>query len=387
MSRRVLILNWRDVQHPWAGGAERVTHEMARRWVAWGHEVTLFCASFPGAAPREVVDGVRIIRRGQQQTVHWQAYQYYRRLRGARYDVVVDEVNTIPFFAPLYAHVPVIMYSNQLAREVWRYEAPFPLSAIGYVAEPLYLQAYRRTPVMTISQSSADDLRHLGLVGPMHIIPMAVDTDAPAALPSVDTKEPVLTLIYVGRVVPSKRVDDIVRALGFLHRNGVPDARLWIVGSWDEAYRRMLDRHIAELGLGADVIFWGHVDRATKEQLLARAHVFVMASIREGWGLVVTEANALGTPSVVYDVPGLRDSTRHGETGLVCAHNTPAALADGVLALWRDAELYARMRLRGWMLVGELSWERTAREAWGVVASILPSQERVADLNPSIGAR
>jgi hypothetical protein len=54
-------------------------------------------------------------------------------------------------FAPLYAREPVIMYSNQLAREVWRYEAPFPLSAVGYAAEPLSLQAYRRTPLMTIS--------------------------------------------------------------------------------------------------------------------------------------------------------------------------------------------------------------------------------------------
>lgn len=381
MPRRVLILNWRDLRHPRAGGAERVTHEMARRWVAWGHEVTLFCASFPGALPREVVDGVRIIRRGRQQTVHWQAYQYYRGLPHDRYDVVVDEVNTIPFFAPLYARVPVIMYSNQLAREVWRYEAPFPLSAVGYAAEPLYLQVYRRTPIMTISQSSADDLRHLGLSGPVHVIPMAVDTERPAALPSLDSKEPVLTLVYVGRVVPSKRVDDIVRALAFLRRAGAPEARLWIVGAWDEAYRAVLDRHIAELGLGESVTFWGHVDRATKERLLARAHVFVMASIREGWGLVVTEANALGTPAVVYDVPGLRDSTRHGETGLVCAYNTPAALARGVLALWQDPAAYACLRARGWELAGTLSWDRTAREAWDAVASCLPVGKSAAALS------
>src|SRR5205085_1272425 len=133
-----VILNWRDILHPRAGGAEKVTHEIARHWVQWGHRVTLFCAAFPGAAYQETVDGVCVVRRGRQQTVHWDAYWHYRAGFQGRCDVIVDEVNTVPFFAPLYAREPVIMYCNQLAREVWRYEAPFPLSVVGYGAEPLY---------------------------------------------------------------------------------------------------------------------------------------------------------------------------------------------------------------------------------------------------------
>jgi glycosyltransferase involved in cell wall biosynthesis len=369
--RHVLILNWRDIAHQRAGGAERVTHEIARRWVAWGHRVTMFSASFPGAAPEEEIDGVRVVRRGRQQTVHWEAYRYYRqRLRG-RCDLIIDEVNTIPFFAPLYAHEPVIMYSNQLAREVWRYEAPFPLSTLGYFAEPLYLQAYRRTPIMTISRSTEQDLRRLGLPGPYHVIPMSVDTRALVPLPALDSKQPELTLAFVGRVVPSKRVDHIVQALALVHRAGLARARLWIIGSWDEAYRRALDGRIAALGLREHVTFFGYVDAATKEGLLARAHVLVMTSVREGWGLVVSEANALGTPAIVYDVPGLRDSTRDGETGLVCRQKTPAGLAQAVLALHADAALYVRLRTRAWETAKELSWDQTARTAWKVVEARL----------------
>jgi glycosyltransferase involved in cell wall biosynthesis len=369
--RRIVILNWRDITHPRAGGAERVTHEIARRWVAWGHQVTLFCASYQGAPSEDVLDGVRVIRRGRQQTVHWEAYRHYRRRLRGRYHVIIDEVNTMPFFAPLYASEPVIMFSHQLAREVWRYEAPFPLSAAGYVAEPLYLQAYRRTPIITVSPSTRDGLRELGLPGPYHVIPEAVDTRAPKALPSLDTKESPLTLAFVGRVVASKRVDHIVRALELIHHSGRTDAHLWIIGAWDERCYRRLSRLVAALGLGESVAFFGRVDDVTKEKLLARAHVLVMTSVREGWGLVVSEANALGTPAVVYDVPGLRDSTRDGQTGLVCRLNTPSALAQAILSLQAQPLLYARLREQAWVSVQELSWDRTAHAAWAAVEACL----------------
>ena len=369
--RRIVILNWRDITHPRAGGAERVTHEIARRWVAWGHQVTLFCASYQGASPEDVLDGVRVVRRGRQQTVHWEAYRHYRTHFQGHCDIIIEEVNTLPFFTPLYAREPVLMYSNQLAREVWRYEAPFPLSTLGYMAEPIYLQVYRRTPVMTISQSTQNDLRGLGLPGPYFVLPMSIDATPPEALPPLATKERHWTLVFVGRVVPSKRVDHIVRALGLVHRSGLAQARLWIVGSWDEPYRRALDRLIADLGLEGHVTLFGHVDAALKEQLMARAHVFVMTSVREGWGLVVTEANALGTPAAVYNVPGLRDSTRDGQTGLVCRRNTPSTLAHAILSLHAQPLLYARLREQAWVSAKESSWDRTARAAWAAVEACL----------------
>ncbi len=369
-SRRVLILNWRDIAHPKAGGAERVTHEIARRWVAWGYRVTLFSAAFPGSSAEEDVDGVRVVRRGSQTTVHWEAYRYYRGQHRDAFDVIIDEVNTIPFFAPLYARCPVVMFSHQLAREVWRYEAPFPLNALGYVAEPLYLQAYRRVPIMTVSRSTRNDLRQLGLQGPCRVIPEAIDTRAPAVLPDVASKEDRLTLVFVGRVVPSKRVDHLIRALALVRRSGcrgATQARLWVIGAWDGAYRRTLDQLVSTLGLRADVTFFGHVDEATKERLLARAQVFVMASVREGWGLAVTEANALGTPAVVYDVPGLRDSTIDEQTGVVCRRNTPSDMAAAIVALQAESERYLRLRRQAWAMAKQLNWDQTARAAWEAV--------------------
>jgi len=129
--------------NPRAGGAEFLTFEIARRLVKYGHSVEWFTASFPGAAPVEELDGVRIVRSGRQWTVHIRAcLRYWRSLKG-RFDVVIDEINTVPFLAPVWARIPVFAMIFQLARDVWWYEAPPGLNAIGYAAEPIYLQAYR----------------------------------------------------------------------------------------------------------------------------------------------------------------------------------------------------------------------------------------------------
>ncbi|TMD30497.1 MAG: glycosyltransferase family 4 protein, partial [Chloroflexi bacterium] len=134
---RILILNWRCPTNPQAGGAEFVTFEIARRLVQFGNSVEWFSATFPGAPSEETLEGVHIVRGGRQWTVHWSAFRHYRGNTSKNFDVVVDEVNTIPFFTPLWAGIPVVMLIHQLAREVWWYEAPFPLNTVGFLAEPI----------------------------------------------------------------------------------------------------------------------------------------------------------------------------------------------------------------------------------------------------------
>jgi glycosyltransferase involved in cell wall biosynthesis len=357
---RILILNWRDIRHPSAGGAERVTFEMARRWRQWGHEVTWFAASFPGAAGRETIDGIDVWRAGSQATVHWQAFRHYRRFFRGRFDVIVDEVNTIPFFAPLYARAPVVLLLHQLARDVWFYEAPAPLAALGFAAEPLYLQPYRRVPLLTISQSTKRDAERLGLRAQAGILPMALDLPRSDHLPNLDQKERRWTLVYVGRVVPSKRVTHLIEALRRLRDTHGQSAQLWIVGMVSDRYRKTLQAQVDRDGLTGDVVFWGQVPLTMKRHLLQRAHVLVMTSVREGWGLTVSEAAGAGTPSAVYDVPGLRDSTVHERTGLICAPSSPDALADGVARMMLDPSLYARLRETAWESTAAMSWDRTA---------------------------
>ena len=346
---RILILNWRDVRSPRGGGAELLTHEVARRLVRRGHEVTWF-SSHPDGLPREeVVDGVRIVRQGSELTTRVFAPAFARR---AKPDLIVDEVNTLPYFAPLWSRVPVVFWINQLAREVWWHEAPKAVAAVGYASEPLYLQAYRSTPTVTISESTRDDLLQLGVGARIDVLPMAVNMEAVAELPAKRLEG---HLLAIGRLAPSKRYDHSIRALAELCRTH-PRATLTIIGDGPE--RERLERLARELGLAGAVRLAGRVDEDEKTRLLTESDLLVGTSAREGWGLTVTEAAVRGTPSVVYDVPGFRDSVVHERTGLLTQAD-PTSLAVAARRCLEDAPLYERLRTAAWGRAGELGWEHT----------------------------
>jgi O-antigen/teichoic acid export membrane protein len=162
---RILAYNWRDLAHPLAGGAEVYLQSVAREWVRSGHEVTIFCAFVAGRPAREVADGVQIIRCGGRLGVYRAARRYWRREGDGQFDLVVDCVNTRPFLCPRFVrNVPTVAVVHQVAREIWRYETPWPISALGrYLLEPAWLRTYRDVPVVTVSESSRKSLAEYGL--------------------------------------------------------------------------------------------------------------------------------------------------------------------------------------------------------------------------------
>jgi glycosyltransferase involved in cell wall biosynthesis len=336
--------------------------------VQGGDEVEWFAASFPGAAQTEVVDGVRVVRRGRQWTVHLRAFQHYRgKLRG-RFDVVIDQVNTVPFFTPLWAGIPVFMMIWQLAREVWWYESPFPLSALGYMLEPIYLRAYRHVPVLTFSASTETDLRHLGFRGAISVVPVGI-APVDAAL---EMKSPEPRFVYVGRLAPSKRINEILQAFA-LFRQSTGKGRLALVGDGASSYVDRLQRLAIELDLRDSVEFCGWLRGPAKSSRMSEARALLMASAREGWGLVVTECNACGTPAIVYDVPGLRDSVQHMKTGLVVTP-APRPLAEGMLKLVGDPELYERLRQAAQRWSQTLTYEASTQIVLETMASAVISE-------------
>jgi glycosyltransferase involved in cell wall biosynthesis len=335
--------------------------------VQGGAEVEWFSASYPGAAKTEVIDGVRVVRVGRQWTVHLRAFEHYRgKLRG-RFDLVIDQVNTIPFFTPLWADIPIFMMIWQLAREVWWYESPFPLNAIGYCSEPMYLRIYRKVPVLTFSESTKLDLRRLGFrsnitVAPVGIGPVTVGNIAKHTTPS---------FIYVGRLAPSKRVSDILEAFA-LFLASIERGRLYLVGDGPASYVNVLKSTATRLGISDSLEFCGWLDGSAKHKCMAEAHALLMASAREGWGLVVSEANACGTPAIVYDVPGLRDSVRHESTGLV-VQARPANLSEAMIRLISDKVLYARLSAEAQRWSQTLSFDDSVRAILSALQASSPA--------------
>ena len=273
-----------------------------------------------GQAGQEFVDGVRNLRRGGRIGVYREARRYWRREGDGHYDLVVDCVNTRPFLCPRFVrNVPVVAVVHQVAREVWRYETPWPISVLGrYLLEPAWLRAYRDVPVVTVSESSRESLAEYGLrrvtVVPEGWVP---------ARPVPVKKEPVPTVVFLGRLSANKRPEHAIRAFGLVRRQ-LPDAQMWVIGGGPEEARL---RKMA----GPGVTFLGRVSEEEKRERLGRAHALVATSVREGWGLVVTEAAANGTVAIGYDVAGLRDSI--GASGGILTRADPASLAAGLVRL------------------------------------------------------
>jgi glycosyltransferase involved in cell wall biosynthesis len=333
--------------------------------------VEWFSASFPGAAAVEELEGIRFVRAGRQWTVHLRAFKRYRKSLRDRFDVVIDEVNTMPFFTPLWAGIPVFMLIFQLAREVWWYESPFPISAVGYAIEPMYLMSYRRTPVFTISRSTEQDLRNLGFEGTITVIPIGIEEIASGSRAKAESA----TFLYVGRLAPSKRIEHLIHSLAQFRR-ATGTGTLWLVGRGAEGYKRSLDKLAQRLRVADSVVFWGAVSSQEKHRLMAEAHALVMTSVREGWGLVVTEASACGTPAIVYDVPGLRDSVRNEVTGLV-VQPKPGSLFNAMIRITSDSGLYSRLAAEGQRWSGTFSFDAAAQIVGQSLERTLQSNAKV----------
>jgi glycosyltransferase involved in cell wall biosynthesis len=347
---RILWYNWMDIKNPEAGGAEVYTHEIAKRLVKKGHPVTLFARNFKGAKPRDNIDGIEIIRAGGKYTVYSQAKKYYNREFRGNVDLVIDEINTKPFMTIKFAEEQVIAVIHQLAREYWFYETPFPMSYIGYhFLEDRWLRSYADVPVVTISDSTKRDLEDLGFKR-IFVVHNGLNVEPVAEIPEKSEKP---SIVFVGRMKKAKRPRDVVEAFRIV-REKFGDAELWMVG---DGYLR----HMLESGTGPGVRFFGHVDSKTRDELVRRAWVIAVPGVREGWGQVVTDANALGTPAVGYDVPGLRDSIRDGFNGLL-VERSPEALADGMKRVLSDDELREDLSRNAIKWAKRFSWDKTAEE-------------------------
>jgi glycosyltransferase involved in cell wall biosynthesis len=347
---RILCFNWRDIKNPYSGGAEVILHEIFKRAVRSGHEVTLFTASFDRAAPSETVDGIPVIREGDRYSVYSKARQFYET-NGKDYDIVIDSINTKPFDTPKFVKdKPILVVFYQLAREYWFYETRFPLSFIGrYFLEDYWLKSYRNVPTVTISRSSERDLKELGFTN-VSIVPVGSNVKP---LDDIPAKEATPTIIFVGRLRRIKFPDHIIETMGYI-RKEIPDAQLWIVG--DGPIRQDLERRA-----GDGIKFFGAIWQLEKKmELLSKAHVSVVTSIREGWGLVVTEANAMGTTTVGYDVPGIRDSIINNQTGLLVEFGDRKGLADAIIRILKDERLRIDLSRRALEYARNFDYDKSA---------------------------
>jgi glycosyltransferase involved in cell wall biosynthesis len=346
---RILWFNWRDILNPDAGGAEVFTHEVMKRLTKRGYHMTLFTSRFKGCQLNENIDGVDIIREGNKYTVYKQAKNYLKAYKH-HYDLIIDEINTRPFFTPKFVREKqVIALIHQLARDFWFYETRFPLNYIGYYyLEKKWLSNYKDVTTLTVSDSTKIDLEEIGFKKLFVVAPGLNATP----LSTVKEKETNPTVVFIGRLKKAKLPHHALQAFSIIKRE-IPDAKMWIIG--DGYLRKKLESLKSK-----DVTFFGHVSNEKKYELLSRAHIILVPAVREGWGLIVTEANAMGTPAIGYDVHGLRDSIRHDETGITIKERSPEAMAQQAILLLRDSNRLFKYSTNALEFSKQFSWDKTA---------------------------
>ena len=362
---RILWLNWRDIKNPDAGGAEVLLDEIMSRLADIGYKNTLFTAKFRNCQNRENLDNVEIFRDGGKYSVYDKATRFYQ-LNAGKYDLIIDSINTKPFLTPKFVtKKPIIALFYQLAREFWFYETRFPINFIGYYfLEMRWLKYYRNIPTVTISNSSKDDLSRAGFKK-IFMIPMGLNVTPLDYLPE---KEKIPTIIFVGRLKKAKRPDHALQAFSIIKKS-IPSAIMWIVG--DGYMRKELEKMNIK-----DVIFYGRVSNELKYSLLSKAHLSLVPGVREGWGLVVTESNSMGTPAVAYNVPGLRDSVIDGQTGILAQENSPRSLANSAVLLLQDKNLLNQYSTKALVYSKSFSWVNTANEFDKIIRDVISKEPR-----------
>lgn len=353
------MVNWQDRLNPRAGGAEVHLHEIFGRLAERGHRITLLASGWPGAPETAEVDGMEVVRTGGRHTFALRAPLAGRRLlAGGDVDLVVEDVNKLPLFAPLWVDPPVVALVPHLFGTTAFREAGWPVAVTVWGAERLMPPVYRDVPVQAISESTRSDLIRRGFPpSRVEVIHPGVDHQVYRPDPRVGKFERP-TLVYVGRLKRYKGLDVILRALARA-RGAAAEARLLVAGSGDD--RRRLERLARSLGVADRVEFLGFVPRSRKLELFRRAWANLYPSPKEGWGLTNVEAAACGTPAVASDSPGLRESVVDGETGFLVPHGDPTAWADALDRICGDGELRRRLARGALDHAGRFSWDEAAR--------------------------
>lgn len=369
---RILVINWQDITNPLGGGAEVHFHEIFSRVARLGHEVTLLCSGHPGAPAAEILDGIRIIRRGGRTTFNLTAFlTYMRELRTEPFDVVVDDLNKIPFLTPLFVRRPLAGIVHHLfGTSIFREVNPAVASYV-YAMERLGLQVYRRSrmPFFVVSPSTRAELTGLGFPPErLHLVHNCVDHAVHRPAPARRSAAPLIGV--VGRMKRYKCVDHVLRAFPAVRRV-VPDVRLLVVGEGDD--RPRLEALAGELGLAGAVEFTGYVSQERKVELLQELWFGVTTSSKEGWGLTVLEANACGTPVIATDVPGLRDAVKDGETGVLVPFGDIPALERRMTELLLDPPQRERLVRGALAWAAEFHWDNAAAKTVAVLDQVVTS--------------
>ena len=363
----ILMLSWRDIKNPKGGGAEVHTHEMLKRSALNGkYRIIHLSPMFANATTSEIIDGIHYIRKGGTFSVIFYAFFYYIR-NHKNIDFVIDQCNAHRFFTKFWVNKRKrIFYTHQLYRELWQIMLPGFLGHIGAALETPLLRMNRHDITITVSDSTKQGLLDVGYdPDKIYIIPNGLNF-SPKNYVDLELSIDPPIFIYVGRFVPYKGIDKAVKSFIQIKKK-YPSAKLWIVGRVNEQYvienlhPLCVSNSISDgYDDNCDVKYWGFVSEKQKYDLLEKSTAMVFPATREGWGIVITEAAAMGTPSIVSNCAGCVDAVNFGHAGYLCHNNTVSEIVNYMTDIIENKSQYENMRKSAYEFAVKFQWDQTA---------------------------
>ena len=333
------------------GGAERWYRNLAERLAGEGHQVTYLTLRQWEGGTNPAVAGVDVRAVGPRLALYTNPGR--RRLlpplvfglgvlwhllrHGRKYDVV--HTASFPYFSLLAAAAARVAWRYRLVvdwhevwtRSYWREYLGRMAGAVGWLVQRVCV----RLPqcAFCFSRLHAARLRDEGLKGDVTTLPG--EYNGPLEVRRVRNAEPVI--VFAGRHIPEKRVPAIPPAIARA-REALPELRAVILGDGPE--RAEVVRLVATLRLDGVIDVPGFVATETVDDLMGRALCVVLPSRREGYGMVVIEAAARGTPSVVVAGPdnAAVELVAEGENGFIAASSSPEDLATAIVRVSQEGQ-------------------------------------------------
>lgn len=359
---KILVFNWRDILNPEAGGAEVHLHEIFKRVASMGHEVVVVSSKFNGCRSYEEIDEVKIYRVGGKFLYGAMAPLYYLlKLRKDGFDAIVDDISKVPLFTPLYVKKPLVAVIHHLHGLTFFKELPFPLALPLYILEKMIPLIYRRTPFVTVSESTRNELasRHIRREQ-IAIVHNGVNSHF-----SIGEKAEKPLVVYVGRVKKYKQLNHLIEAFKGVKQE-VPEAELIIAGKGD-AHEELIE--LAKK-IGVEFTCMKEISEEEKVKLLQKAWVYVATSMKEGWGISVIEANACGTPVVAYNVAGLREAVKNGKTGYLVNHGNIKELTQKIINILLNHQLRREMSRNSVEWARKFDWQTASTKMLKIIYAI-----------------
>ena len=349
---RIIWLAHRDPINPRSGGAERTIYEVCTRLASNGFEINLLTGGWKGCKSIENLHGIRIKRIGRNIAPHLVLPLILLR---NKFDIVVNDLgHALPWLSSTIMNKHNIVFFHHLhARSLPGQVNPL-LAKVITAIEKCYFIIYHNTVFVTESTTSKDDLVKLGIIeDKIRMNPPGVDLNL--FHPVAKTQYP--TLVYFGGMRKYKRPQESLFLLKELLER-IKSLNLFIIGVGPE--EPSLKKLAFELNLQDHAIFKGRVSDTELSNIVASSWLNVHTSVTEGWGFSILEASAAGTPTVAYDVPGVKDAVVDGLNGIKVKDGNRKALSDAAFSILRDPKKW-------WLSSVEVgkkySWDKTA-ETW-----------------------